>query len=80
MFTVVTTTAVLSNVPISLNGLGVREQLHVWLLAPLGVPAEVALAISLLMFAHLLVASVVGLVLWLRTPALPADAAQRLPV
>jgi uncharacterized membrane protein YbhN (UPF0104 family) len=80
MFTVVTTTAVLSNVPISLNGLGVREQLHVWLLAPLGVPTEVALAISLLMFAHLIVASVLGLVLWLRMPALPPDAAQRLPV
>ena len=80
MFTVVTTTAVLSNVPISLNGLGVREQLHLWLLAPLGVPREVALAISLLMFAHLLVASMLGLVLWLRTPALPTDAAQRLPV
>lgn len=80
LFTVVATTAVLSNVPISLNGLGVREQLHVWLLVPLGIPAEVALAISLLLFAHLLVASVLGLVLWLRMPALPADAAQRLPV
>jgi hypothetical protein len=32
------------------------------------------------MFAHLLVASVVGLVIWLRRPAVPADAAQRLPV
>jgi hypothetical protein len=80
LFAVVATTAVLSNVPISLNGLGVREQLHVWLLAPLSVPTEVALAISLLMFAHLLVASVVGLVLWLRRRVLPADAAQRLPV
>jgi glycosyltransferase 2 family protein len=80
LFTVVATTAVLSNVPISLNGLGVREQLHVWLLAPLGVPTEVALAISLLMFAHLLVASVVGLVLWLRMPALPSDAEPQLTV
>jgi uncharacterized protein (TIRG00374 family) len=80
LFTVVATTAVLSNVPISLNGLGVREQLHVWLLAPLGVPTEFALAISLLLFAHLLVASVVGLVLWLRMPALPSDAAPELTV
>ena len=80
LFAVVTTTAVLSNVPISLNGLGVREQLHVWLLAPLGVPAEVALAMSLLMFAHLLVASGVGLVLWLRRPVVAVDAPQRLPV
>jgi hypothetical protein len=44
------------------------------------VPAEVALAISLLMFAHLLVGSLLGLVLWLRMPALPADAAERLTV
>jgi hypothetical protein len=37
MFGVVTATSVLSNVPISLNGLGLREQLHAVLLAPLGV-------------------------------------------
>jgi hypothetical protein len=80
LFAVVATTAVLSNIPISLNGLGVREQLHVWLLAPLGVPTEVALAISLLTFAHLLVASVLGLVLWLQMPARPGDAAERLTV
>jgi uncharacterized protein (TIRG00374 family) len=35
VFTAVSMTGVLSNVPISLNGLGVREQLHVWLFAPL---------------------------------------------
>jgi uncharacterized membrane protein YbhN (UPF0104 family) len=66
---VASTTSVLSNVPISLNGLGVREQLHAWLLAPLGVPAEVAVALSLLLFSHLLVASVVGCVFWWRAPS-----------
>jgi uncharacterized protein (TIRG00374 family) len=69
IFTAVSMTGVLSVVPISLNGLGVREQLHAWLFAPLGVPKEVAVAISLLLFGHVLVASAIGLVLWLLQPA-----------
>lgn len=68
VFTAVTMTSVLSNVPISLNGLGVREQLHVWLFAPLGVPKETAVAISLLLFSHILVTSLGGMVLWLTQP------------
>jgi uncharacterized protein (TIRG00374 family) len=74
VFTAVTMTGVLSNVPISLNGLGVREQLHVWLFAPLGVPNEVAVAISLLLFGHILVTSLAGMVLWLMQPATAAAA------
>jgi uncharacterized protein (TIRG00374 family) len=67
MFAVVTATIVLSNVPVSLNGLGLREQLHASLLAPLGITPEVAVAISLLLYAHLVVASLIGLAFWLRT-------------
>ena len=78
MLGVVMTTAVLSNIPISLNGLGVREQLHVLLLAPLGVPREAAIAISLLLFGHLLVASLVGLALWIHAPAMPSEVSARL--
>ncbi|MGE3401292.1 MAG: lysylphosphatidylglycerol synthase transmembrane domain-containing protein [Vicinamibacterales bacterium] len=62
----VTTTSVLSSVPITINGLGLREQLHVLLLAPLGVSREAAVAISLLMFGHLLLGSLAGGVLWLQ--------------
>jgi hypothetical protein len=65
MFAVVTATTVLSNIPISLNGLGLREQLHASLLAPLGIPAEIAVAVSILLYAHLVVASVIGLLFWL---------------
>jgi hypothetical protein len=57
------------------NGLGLREQLHALLLQPLGVPREAAVAISLLIFAHLLVSSLVGLVFWLRLPAFPKNIA-----
>lgn len=63
--------AVLSNIPVSLNGLGLREQLHAVLLAPLGVGRELAVAISLLVFGHLLLASLLGLVFWLRSPRPP---------
>jgi glycosyltransferase 2 family protein len=72
MFGAVTATTVLSNIPISLNGLGLREQLHASLLAALGIAPELAVAISLLLYAHLIVASLVGLVLWLNRPRLAA--------
>lgn len=75
---VVMTTSVLSNIPISLNGLGLREQLHAVLLAPLGVPREAAVAISLLLFGHLLVASALGLAFWMQSGALRPDTAARL--
>jgi uncharacterized membrane protein YbhN (UPF0104 family) len=75
MFAVVTTASVLSNIPVSLNGLGLREQLHAALLAPLGVSQEVAVAISLLLFGHLLVASLIGLAFWVHAPAVPPDLA-----
>ena len=66
IFAVVTATIVLSNIPVSLNGLGLREQLHASLMAPLGIAPEIAVAISLLLYAHLVVASLIGLAFWLR--------------
>ena len=69
LLTGVTTASLLSNIPISVNGLGLREQLHAILLQPLGVPREAAVAISLLLFAHLLVSSLFGLWFWFRLPA-----------
>lgn len=68
LLTAVTTASLLANAPISVNGLGVREQLHAILLAPLGVSREAAVAISLLLFAHLLVSSLLGLWFWFRLP------------
>lgn len=68
---VVMATAVLSNIPVSLNGLGLREQLHALLLAPLGVPREVAVAVSLLFFGHLLVSSLFGAGFWIQSRPRP---------
>jgi len=69
LLTAVTTASLLSNIPISVNGLGLREQLHAILLQPLGVSREAAVAISLLIFAHSLISSLLGMVFWLRLPA-----------
>lgn len=46
--------------PISLNGMGVREGGLILLLAPLGVPASAALSLAWLWFAIFLAASVIG--------------------
>ena len=58
--------AVLSNIPISINGIGLREQLHYALFAYLGVSKEAAVGISLLMFSNFLVVSLVGFFVWRR--------------
>ena len=68
----ITSAAVLSNIPVTVNGVGLREQLHVLLLTPLGVPKEAAVAISLLLFGHVLLVSIAGGLLWWRMSRRPA--------
>jgi 8-oxo-dGTP pyrophosphatase MutT (NUDIX family) len=65
----------LSMMPISLGGWGVREAALVWLLGTANVPQDASLAISLLFGIVTTAASLVGGVLWLfeRRPAAPAD-------
>ena len=62
--------------PLRVNGLGLREQLHASLFLPLGIAPEAAVSISLLLYAHLVVASLIGLIFWLRQPAVPAKHAR----
>jgi uncharacterized protein (TIRG00374 family) len=66
-FAVVTTITVLSNVPVSLNGLGLREQLHAALFVPLGIAPETAVSMSLLLYSHLVIVSAIGYVFWLES-------------
>jgi len=66
--------SLLSNVPVSLNGLGLREQLHATLLLPLGIAPEIAVGLSLLLYGHLVVASLIGLVVWSRMGFVMNDA------
>jgi uncharacterized membrane protein YbhN (UPF0104 family) len=65
--------AIFINVPISVNGIGLREQLHSLLFATLGVPKEVSVSLALLLFSHFLLLSLAGYVVWLRIkPVVPA--------
>lgn len=63
--TVVVSVAIFTNIPISINGVGLREQLHYLMFAGLGVSKEVAVGISVLIFSHFLLLSVTGYVVWL---------------
>ena len=54
------------NIPLSLNGIGLREQLHVVLFTALGVPKELAVSIAVLLFAHALLISLIGAAFWLQ--------------
>jgi glycosyltransferase 2 family protein len=66
--------SIFANVPLSVNGIGLREQLHVLLFAGIGVPREVAVWISLLFFSHTLLVGLAGYILWLRVkPAVVAE-------
>ena len=58
--------AILSNIPVALNGIGLREQLHSLFFVALGISKEVAVGASLLLFSGLLSVSIVGSLFWLR--------------
>jgi glycosyltransferase 2 family protein len=58
--------AILSNIPISVNGIGLREQLHYLLFASLGVSKELAVGIAVIVFSQFLILSVLGGLVWLR--------------
>ena len=55
----------ITNLPLSINGIGVREQTHAFFFAALGVPLELAVASSLLFFFHMILASILGCIIWL---------------
>jgi uncharacterized membrane protein YbhN (UPF0104 family) len=67
--------AVATMIPISLNGLGVREGAFVFFLAQVGVAEAQALALALLWLAVLVGSSLIGGAVWLVTPAPPKPAA-----
>ncbi len=57
--------AVVTVLPITLNGLGVREATYVWALAAYGISRDDALAFALLVLVSLLAASLVGGIVYL---------------
>jgi uncharacterized membrane protein YbhN (UPF0104 family) len=62
-------------IPVSLNGLGIREGAFVFFLAQVGVPEAQALSLALLWLAVLIASSLIGGLVWLVTPVPPKPAA-----
>ncbi|HET8759821.1 MAG TPA: lysylphosphatidylglycerol synthase transmembrane domain-containing protein [Nitrospiria bacterium] len=60
--------AVATLLPVSLNGLGVREVAFVFFLGQVGVPKDQALSLALLWLVVLTAASAIGGLVWLATP------------
>lgn len=63
--------AVATMIPVSLNGLGVREGAFVFFMAQVGVPEAQALSLALLWLVVLIASSAIGGVVWLATPVPP---------
>jgi uncharacterized protein (TIRG00374 family) len=68
--------AILTNLPLTVNGIGLREQLHYLLFINLGIPQTASVGISLIVLFDFLLISAVGYVLWLR---LRIDSQSRVP-
>jgi uncharacterized protein (TIRG00374 family) len=66
VFATLLTIAVLSNVPLTVNGIGLREQLHYVLFSVFGLSKEETVAASVVVFSQLLIVSLAGCILWLR--------------
>ena len=63
---IIVSMAIFVNVPISVNGIGLREQMHSLLFGAIGVPTEVSVSLALLVFSHMLLLSLAGYLIWLR--------------
>lgn len=57
-----------ANLPVSVNGIGLREQAHALILAGLGVPLEAAVGLSLLQYLFMTLQSLIGWGLWVTRP------------
>nr|WP_284710721.1 lysylphosphatidylglycerol synthase transmembrane domain-containing protein [Desulfovibrio aminophilus] len=66
LFGSVSVVTLLTSLPISFNGIGVREKAHIVFLAALGVSKDVALGIAIMQYAFVLGLSCIGLVVWVR--------------
>ncbi len=65
LFVVVSLATAVTNLPISFNGIGIREQVNVILLVALGMSKEAAVGLAIVQYVALLVLSLIGLVVFL---------------
>lgn len=64
LFVIITLISALTMLPISINGIGVREVSYVFFFGQLGVSAEIAVSVSLLFFVFVTCSSLAGGVWW----------------
>ncbi len=62
---IITLISVITMLPISVNGLGVREGCYVLFFGGLGVPVEIAVTVSLLFFVMVTISSLAGGLFWM---------------
>ena len=65
LLVIITLISVITMLPVSVNGLGVREGSYVFFFKQLDVPNEMAIAVSLLFFFFVSLSSLVGGLFWL---------------
>ena len=65
LLVIITLISVITMIPVSLNGLGVREASYVLFFQSIGVPEGIALSVSLLFFILVTISSLIGGLFWL---------------
>jgi glycosyltransferase 2 family protein len=65
LLVIITLISVITMIPVSLNGLGVREAGYVFFFQSIGVPDGIALSVSLLFFFLVTISSLIGGIFWL---------------
>lgn len=65
LLVIITLISVITMIPVSLNGLGVREVSYIFFFQKLGIPDEISLSVSLLFFFLVSISSIVGGLFWL---------------
>jgi glycosyltransferase 2 family protein len=75
----VITIGILSNIPLTINGIGMRERLHVMFFASLNFSKELSVSIAILIFSYMLILSLVGYILWVRLQITQRQAALSAP-
>lgn len=65
LLVIITLISVITMIPVSLNGLGVREASYVLFFQSIGVPEGIALSVSLLFFFLVTISSLIGGLFWL---------------
>ncbi|MGJ7918959.1 lysylphosphatidylglycerol synthase transmembrane domain-containing protein [Neobacillus sp. LXY-4] len=74
LLVIISVISFITMVPLSLNGIGVREASYVLFFQELGIPNEIAISVSLLFFIQVTLSSLAGGLFWLSERRKPVEA------